>query len=108
MTRYGYAIRMGGDPEISAALAEGMKAGTLEREREAMRARASEAVRRVAMWQHSPEEWEDMIEEARVIYGGQRRMPRWAEWLLVGHAMLWYGLHLAAKGLERMLEEGAK
>ena len=25
MTRYGYAIRMGGDPEISAALAEGIR-----------------------------------------------------------------------------------
>ena len=28
MTRYGYAIRMGGDPEISAALAEGIREAT--------------------------------------------------------------------------------
>jgi len=28
MTRYGYAIRMGGDPEISGALAEGIREGS--------------------------------------------------------------------------------
>ena len=48
----------------------------------------SEAVRRAAMWQHSPEEWADMIEEARVFYGGQTYLPWWAERLLVGYALV--------------------
>lgn len=84
MKRFGYAIRMGGDAEISGALAAGIDAGMRSEVRQA----ASEAVRRVAMYQHSPEEWAEMIEDARVVYGGQRATPKALQWLVVGYAVI--------------------
>lgn len=84
MKRFGYAIRIGGDAEISGALAAGIDAGMREEVRQA----ASEAVRRVAMYQHSPEEWAEMIEDARVVYGGQRATPKALQWLVVGYAVI--------------------
>ena len=84
MRRFGYVIRMGGDAEISGALAAGIDAGTRNEVRQA----ASEAVRRVAMMQHTPEEWAEMIEDARVIYGGNRYTPKPLKWLLIVYAML--------------------
>ena len=65
MIRFGYAIRTGGDPEISSALARGIQSGT----RMELQRASSDAVRRVAMYQHSPEEWEAMIIQARYDYG---------------------------------------
>ena len=98
MKRFGYAIRTGGDPEIGDALKDGIERGTGRPTGadappprcggEALERQSSEAVRRVAMMRHTPEEWAEMTEEARVFYGGRRYMPRWAEWLLVGYAMV--------------------
>lgn len=67
MKRYGYAIKVGGDGEIAAALASGISAASVRK--------PSEAARRVAMRQHSPEEWESMIAKARLDYRrvGRRR-----------------------------------
>ena len=67
MKRYGYAIKVGGDGEIAAALASGISAASVRK--------PSEAARRVAMRQHSPEEWETMIAKARWDYRrvGRRR-----------------------------------
>ena len=107
MKRFGYAIRIGGDAEISGALAAGMERGTGEpyppltrvlphcggealgpRAKEALGPRAKEGLRRVAMYQHSPEEWAEMIEDARVVYGGQRATPKALQWLVVGYAVI--------------------
>lgn len=105
MIRFGYAIRVGGDPEISGALRDGMERGTgsLRRfapppsQREALGPRAAQGLRNVTMRRHTPEELEAMIEEARVIYGGKRYTPRWAEALLAGYALICYGVSLAIR-----------
>ena len=118
MTRYGYAIRMGGDAEIAGALAAGIERGTdtssgasrhlpLKGKAEESGKASSEAVRRAAMWQHSPEEWAQMMEEARVIYGGRRYSPRWATRLLVGWAMLCYGVVWLYRQQDRILRRAA-
>ena len=147
MTRYGYAIRMGGDAEIAGALAAGiergmdtssgasrhlstglpapsrcqMSTGHLPGRSTPLKGKAfgdegkaeesgkasSEAVRRAAMWQHSPEEWAQMMEEARVIYGGRRYSPRWATRLLVGWAMLCYGVVWLYRQQDRLLRRAA-
>lgn len=67
----------------------------------------SDAVRRAAMWQHSPEEWAQMLEEARVIYGGRRYSPRWATRLLVGWAMLCYGVAWLYRQQDRIFDRRA-
>ncbi len=100
--RYGYAIRIGGDPEISGALKNGIEKGTPAQEQAPKK--GSDAVRRVAMMQHTPEEWAQMTEDAGVIYGGRRFMPRWAERLLVAYAMLCYGIAQAFKAQDKVLE----
>ena len=64
MKRYGFAIKTGGDPEIAGALEAGIRAGT----REELQRTGSDAVRRVAMMQHTPEEWAEMIEDAQYEY----------------------------------------
>lgn len=108
--RYGYAIRIGGDPEISGALKNGIEKGTSSapatRGHLHPRGKAldSEAVRRVDMMRHTPEEWARMTKDAGVIYGGRRFMPRWAEKLLVGYAMLCYGIAQAFKAQDKVLE----
>ena len=125
MTRYGYAIRMGGDAEIAGALAAGIERGTDtssapsghlplkgkafgdDGKAEESGKASSEAVRRAAMWQHSPEEWAQMMEEARVIYGGRRYSPRWATRLLVGWAMLCYGVAWLYRQQDRLLRRAA-
>lgn len=106
--RYGYAIRIGGDPEISGALKNGIEKGTSSGAGAPPspegKALGSDAVRRVAMMQHTPEEWAQMTEDAGVIYGGRRFMPRWAERLLVAYAMLCYGIAQAFKAQDKVLE----
>ena len=104
-TRYGYVIRIGGDPEIRAALRDGMMTGTPEREQAP--ARGSDAVRRVAMMQHTPEEWAAMTTQARYDYGQTRQAPRWAQRLLVAYAMLCYGIAQAFRAQRYVLERRA-
>ena len=114
MIRFGYAIRTGGDPEIAGALRAGMERGTdsLRRfapppsKREALGPRAAQGLRNVTMRRHTPEELEAMIEEARVVYGGQRYMPRWAEAVLVGYALICYGVSLLYHAQDSMMEGG--
>ena len=90
MKRFGYFVRLGGDKEISEALARGAS-GAMQ----PIQGASSEAVRRVAMMRHTPQEWAEMTEEARVIYGGTRCSPAWARAMLAGYALICYGLSLA-------------
>lgn len=118
MRRFGYAIRVGGDPEISGALRDGMERGTREpyppfgvlphcggeANGKALGPRAAQGLRNVTMRRHTPEELEAMIEEARVVYGGQRHTPRWATQLLAGYALICYGVSLAFHAQDRVIE----
>lgn len=82
--RFGYAIRIGGDPEISRALRDGMEkgspygpAGCLPAHRGETLGKpgaVSDTARRLAMMRHTPEEWAAMTVKARYDYG-QRRPP---------------------------------
>ena len=111
MARYGYVIRMGGDPEISAALREGMEKGSSTATSSVSaggaatfpKGEGNDTIRRLAMMRHTPEEWRQMTEDARVIYGGRCYRPRWAERLLVGWAMICYGLSRAYRAQDRVL-----
>ena len=85
--RFGFAIRKGGDPEIANALESGIDRGT----RSALEKKSSDAVRRVAMMRHTPEEWAAMTVQARYDYGQDPPTPRWAERLLVGWALVCMG-----------------
>ena len=49
---------------------------------------------------------EAMIEEARVVYGGRRYTPRWAEMLLVGYALICYGVSLLYHAQDSVMEGG--
>ena len=114
MTRFGYAVRIGGDPEIAGALAAGIEAGTpagdakmvagdqeiVAGDREIAPTGRSEAVRRVDMMQHTHDEWEELIEDARVCYGGQSRPPEGlGKALLVGYALVCYAVSLGWRWL---------
>lgn len=103
-TRYGYVIRIGGDPEIGNALRDGVLKGTPEREAPK---KGSDAVRRVAMHQHTPEEWAAMTTKARYDYGQTRPAPRWVQRLLVAYAMLCYGIAQAFRAQRYVLERRA-
>lgn len=96
MKRFGFAIRTGGDPEIAEALAGGIKAGTRQPHH-------SDAVRRVAMMRHTPEEWNAMTVKARYDYGQDRPTPRWAERLLVGWALICLGVSWLYHRQDRLL-----
>ena len=115
MKRFGYAIRTGGDPEIATALRAGMERGSTSSvtatpchlpHRGRLGPRAAQGLQNVAFRRHSPEELEAMIEEARVIYGGRRYMPRWAQRLLVGYALICYGVSLLYHAQDSMMEGG--
>lgn len=82
MKRYGYFVRLGGDREISEALARGA-AGALT----PPRGSSSEAVRRVAMMRHTPAEWRRMTRRARRKYGRNEELTGIRGALLVGVAM---------------------
>jgi hypothetical protein len=60
----------------------------------------------VAFRRHSPEELEAMIEEARVIYGGQRAIPKALQWLVIGYALICYGVSLLYHTQDSMMEGG--
>ena len=92
MKRFGWAIKTGGDPEIAGALAAGIQSARVD---------GSEAVRRVAMMQHTPGEWAEMVEEARVVYGGRKFAPLWARVLLAGYGLVCYGVALAFRKVTR-------
>lgn len=83
--RFGYAIKLGGDREISGALAAGIQ--------QAMEAwqpmRVSPAVRRLDMRRHTPEEWREMTRQARRAYAIRRQTPLWARRLLLAYALGW-------------------
>lgn len=76
MMRFGYVIRIGGDADIAEALRDGVEKGTpsvrrsltAPSEREPLGPMAGEALRRVAMQRHTPEELREMIFQARVDY----------------------------------------
>ena len=99
MKRFGYYVRLGGDAEIAQALARG-DLGAMQ----PMPAQSSEAVRRVAMWQHSPEEWRQMRLDARRRYRRNRRPQGLEKALLVGYALVCLGVHTAFNWLWETIE----
>ena len=99
MKRFGYYVRLGGDREISEALARG-DAGALMPVPRA----SSEAVRRVAMMRHTPEEWREMRLDARRTYRRNRMPDGLAGRLLVGYAMICYGAQVAFDWLWEAIE----
>lgn len=91
MNRRGYLIRLGGDPEIAQAIAQGVDRAT----QASVRHSSSDAVRRVAMAQHTQDEWQAMIAQAQYDYGQDRPTPKLARALLIIWALICYGLHQA-------------
>lgn len=89
--RYGYMIKLGGDREIAEALARG--AGDTLRLLPA--GPSSDAVRRVAMMQHTPEEWARMTRKARKKYGRNRAPEGAVRALLAGYGLICYGVSRA-------------
>jgi len=81
--RFGYLVRLGGDAEISEALARGAAGALLPAPRG-----DNEACRRVAMWQHSPEEWRQMTLDARRKYRRNRQPKGLGKLLLVSMALI--------------------
>ena len=99
MKRFGYYVRLGGDAEISEALARGDTRAMLPAPRG-----NNEACRRVAMWQHTPEEWREMTLDARRRYRRNRRPQGVGKALLVGYAMICYGARWAFDWLWEAIE----
>lgn len=99
MKRFGYYVRLGGDAEVSATLARGDVALLLPAPRG-----NNEACRRVAMWQHTPEEWRQMTRDARRKYRRNRLPDGLAGKLLVGYAMICYGAQVAFDWLWEAIE----
>lgn len=87
MKRYGYYVRLGGDAEISEALRRGDVAAMQPAPRG-----DNEACRRVAMWQHTPEEWKAMRLDARRRYRRNKRPQGIGKALLIGYAVLCMGV----------------
>lgn len=85
MKRFGYFVRLGGDAEISEALARGAQ-GALQ----PLPGSSSEAVRRVAMMRHTPEEWLTMTREARRKYRRNRRPTGMGKIALQCYALVCY------------------
>lgn len=85
MKRFGYFVRLGGDREISEALARGAQ-GALQ----PLPGSSSEAVRRVAMMRHTPEEWLTMTRDARRKYRRNRRPVGLGKIALQGYALVCY------------------
>ena len=99
MKRFGFAIRTGGDPEIAAALGSGIDRAT----RRAVDAQRSDAVRRVAMMRHTPDEWEAMIAKARYDYGQDPTPGRLGRALLTVYALICYAISWAYRQQDRVL-----
>ena len=75
-------IKTYGDSEIAGAIVNGIVRKTPR----------PESLRRVAMHQHTPEEWAAMITKARYDYGQDRTHGRLYEAVLVAWAMFWFDL----------------
>ena len=95
MKRFGYLVRLGGDAEVSEALDRGVRGAMLPVPRE-----NNEACRRVAMWQHTPQEWREMTLDARRRYRRNRRPQGIGKALLLSclHAMREMGYAYAIIG----------
>lgn len=93
-----------GDPEITGAIEAGWKATRALGERPY--GETSDAVRRVAMWQHSPEEWHAMTLDAREKYRRNRRPEGTAKALLIGYALVCMVVSAGFRALFRTVERG--
>lgn len=92
--RFGYAIKLGGDREISGALATGIQQGM-----EVWQPiRVSPSVRRLDMRRHTPEEWQMMMKKARRAYAIRRQTPQWARRLLLAYVLGWLWLRRILTG----------
>ena len=98
MKRFGYFVRLGGDKEISEALARGAR-GALQ----PLPGSSSEAVRRVAMMRHTPQEWGRMTRRARRKYGKNEPVTGLPGALLVGYAMICLGVNWLWERLMRAM-----
>lgn len=97
MKRFGYFVRLGGDKEISEALARGAS-GAMQ----PIQGASSEAVRRVAMMKHTPAEWREMTLDARRRYRRNKPLTGVRRALLTGYGLICYGisrLYHAQEGL---------
>lgn len=99
MKKYGYYVRLGGDAEVSATLARGDVATVLPAPMD-----RNEACRRVAMWQHTPQEWRQMTLDARRRYRRNRRPQGVGKALLIGYALVCLGVHTAFDWLWETIE----
>lgn len=99
MKRFGYYVRLGGDAEVSATLARGDVATLLPAPMD-----RNEACRRVAMWQHTPQEWREMTLDARRRYRRNRRPQGIGKALLIGYALVCLGVHTAFDWLWETIE----
>ena len=97
--RFGYYIRLGGDKEVSEALKRGDAVAMLPAPRD-----NNEACRRVAMWQHTPQEWRKMTLDARRRYRRNKPITGVGGALLIGYAMLCYGVQVAFDWIFRLAE----
>lgn len=75
-------IKTYGDNEIAGAIVNGIDRDVPQ----------SEAVRRVAMHQHSPEEWAAMVTKAQYDYGQDKPHGRLYEAVLGAWALVWLGV----------------
>lgn len=101
MKRFGYYIRLGGDAEISEALKQGDAAAVLPAPRE-----NNEACRRVAMWQHSPEEWRRMTLDARRRYRRNRQPTGLSKALLIAYALVCLGVSAGFRWVCALVDTG--
>lgn len=99
MKKFGYYVRLGGDAEVSATLARGDVATLLPAPMD-----RNEACRRVAMWQHTPQEWRAMTLDARRRYRRNRRPQGIGKALLIGYALVCLGVHTAFDWLWETIE----
>ena len=99
MKRFGYYVRLGGDAEVSATLARGDVATLLPAPMD-----RNEACRRVAMWQHTPQEWREMTLDARRRYRRNRRPQGIGKALLIGYALVCLGVSAGFKWIFSLAE----
>jgi hypothetical protein len=64
----------------------------------------NEACRRVAMWQHTPQEWREMTLDARRRYRRNRKPQGVGKALLIGYALACLGVHAAFDWLWETIE----
>jgi hypothetical protein len=103
MKKLGYLVRLGGDAEVREALDRGVRGAMLPAPRE-----NNEACRRVAMWQHTPDEWREMRLDARRRYRRNRMPTGAAGKLLVGYALVCYCVQVGFDWLWEAIEGPAR